>query len=209
MGAGMNMGFNQGMSQKSAAAKRLADQEDQRQMMRSRFALAEAGDREGSASQLEDVFAHLSQPPEQMNEANTDLSMLLSNNPAISMEGIPAGQPAITPGAAQGMTSDPIRQALMARMLPREKKQFAPRAASRGSSRVFNPSAEMNRALDTVRENLGVAGRYAPMRPEQILAAHKLYEQAKRAAGKGEVTPEEMQALQGLGRKARAQGVQG
>ena len=93
--------------------------EQRRTASRERFAMADAGEREGSASQVMDVFNFLSQPDAQRGQANTDLSMLLTDNPQLTREGI-------TPNAASGMTSDPIREAFMARMLPRQKKQFAP-----------------------------------------------------------------------------------
>jgi len=197
VGRGIEMGFQRGSARQEAEARRRAQIEDMAQMARNRFAASEAGEREGSASQVEDVFNFLSQPPEQRSAANMDLSMLLSDNPAISMQGIPSGQPAITPGAASGMLSDPIREALMARMLPREKKQFAPRAAAAG--KTFNFSVEANRALDSVRENLGLAGRMKPLGPAEIRAAAAIM-----TATKGRpLTPEEFAALTKLGKQPR------
>lgn len=118
--------MSRNMAVRDARTKRKSEDEQRRTAARERFAMSDAGEREGSPAQVMDVFNFLSQPDAQRGSASADLSSLLSGNPQLSRVGLPPDAPLITPNAASGMMSDPIREAFMARTLPRQRREFAP-----------------------------------------------------------------------------------
>lgn len=125
---GMVRGYERTAREEMAREERQAKQEQARQMMRDRFAMASALEREGPPASQMDVMNFLSQPPEEQAASSADLSMLLADNPLISRQGIPAGQPSLTPGAVSGATSARFREAYQARNLPKAVKKPAARA---------------------------------------------------------------------------------
>jgi len=76
------------------------------------------------------------------------------------------------------------------------QRQFAPpRPPTPRTGTPKNFSAEVNRALDTVRENLGIRGRLQPMDKNGIITAAGL---VSKALGR-ELTPEEFETIKRLG----------